>query len=95
LPQSFLFVEHAAEYSWTNASALQLYENSSCPVWLLLHILLEMVVEKMTTLTLVFLLYDNEEIYYPNSQLATNPISILYCSPNMNVAVELIVDVST
>lgn len=59
------------------------------------YILLEMIVEKMSTLTFVFLSCDNEEIYYPNSQLATNPFSTLYCCPNINDAVEFIVDVST
>jgi hypothetical protein len=49
----------------------------------------------MNILTTVFLWYDHEEMYHPNSALATNPISNFYCSSDMDDAVELIVDVST
>jgi small-conductance mechanosensitive channel len=55
------------------------------------YILLETIVEEMNILTQVFLWYDDEEIYYPNSALATDSINNFYYSPNMNDAVELIV----
>lgn len=54
-----------------------------------------MVVEEMNILTTVFLRYDNEKIFYPNSVLATKPISNFYRSPEMGDAVEFAVDVST
>ncbi|XP_022731931.1 mechanosensitive ion channel protein 10-like [Durio zibethinus] len=41
----------------------------------------QMVVEEMNILTTVFLRYDNEKIIYPNSVLATKPISNFYRSP--------------
>ncbi|XP_068658791.1 mechanosensitive ion channel protein 10-like [Aristolochia californica] len=56
---------------------------------------IQMVVEEMNILTTVFLRYDNEKIYYPNSVLATKPISNFYRSPDMNDSVEFSVDVST
>jgi len=54
-----------------------------------------MVVEEMSILTTVFLRYDNEKIFYPNSVLATKPISNFYRSPEMSDSVEFAVDVST
>lgn len=54
-----------------------------------------MVVEEMNILTTVFLRYDNEKIFYPNSVLATKPISNFYRSPEMSDSVEFAVDVST
>ncbi|GFY98500.1 mechanosensitive channel of small conductance-like 9 [Actinidia rufa] len=54
-----------------------------------------MVVEEMNILTTVFLRYDNEKIFYPNSVLATKPISNFYRSPEMSDAVEFAIDVST
>ncbi|XP_074364826.1 mechanosensitive ion channel protein 10-like [Apium graveolens] len=42
-----------------------------------------MIVEEMNILTTVFLRYEMEKIYYPNSVLATKPISNFYISPNM------------
>uniref|UniRef100_A0A2P2Q3C4 Uncharacterized protein MANES_16G097400 n=1 Tax=Rhizophora mucronata TaxID=61149 RepID=A0A2P2Q3C4_RHIMU len=54
-----------------------------------------MVVEEMNILTTIFLRYDNQKIYYPNSVLATKPISNFYRSPEMIDAVDFAVDVST
>ena len=54
-----------------------------------------MVVEEMNILTTIFLRYDNEKIFYPNSVLATKPISNFYRSPDMSDAVEFSIDVST
>ncbi|XP_056176829.1 mechanosensitive ion channel protein 10-like [Syzygium oleosum] len=54
----------------------------------------QMVVEEMNILTTV-LRYDNEKIYYPNSVLATKPISNLYRSPEMSDSVEFAIDFST
>ncbi|GFS43471.1 mechanosensitive channel of small conductance-like 10 [Actinidia rufa] len=54
-----------------------------------------MVVEEMNILTTIFLRYDNEKIFYPNSVLATKPISNFYRSPEMSDAVEFAIDVST
>ncbi|XP_057467409.1 mechanosensitive ion channel protein 10-like [Actinidia eriantha] len=55
----------------------------------------QMVVEEMNILTTIFLRYDNEKIFYPNSVLATKPISNFYRSPEMSDAVEFSIDVST
>ncbi|KAL9667875.1 hypothetical protein QQ045_002244 [Rhodiola kirilowii] len=52
-------------------------------------------VEEMNILTTVFLRYDNEKIIYPNSVLATKPISNWYRSPEMSDTVEFAIDVST
>ncbi|KAG6769928.1 hypothetical protein POTOM_025595 [Populus tomentosa] len=56
---------------------------------------LQMVVEEMNILTTVFLRYDNEKIFYPNTVLATKPISNFYRSPEMSDSVEFAVDIST
>ncbi|CAN1823110.1 Mechanosensitive ion channel protein 10 [Linum perenne] len=56
---------------------------------------IQMTVEEMNLLTTVFLRYDNEKIFYPNSVLAAKPISNLYRSPQMSDVVEFAVDVST
>ncbi|KAF6140559.1 hypothetical protein GIB67_035586 [Kingdonia uniflora] len=55
----------------------------------------QMIVEEMNILTTVFLRYDNEKIYYPNTVLATKPISNFYRSPDMGDTIEFSVDVST
>ncbi|CAK7352492.1 unnamed protein product [Dovyalis caffra] len=55
----------------------------------------QMVVEEMNILTTIFLRYDNEKIFYPNTVLATKPISNFYRSPEMSDTVEFAVDVST
>jgi small-conductance mechanosensitive channel len=54
-----------------------------------------MMVEEMNILTTVFLKLDNEKIYYPNSVLATKPISNYYRSPDMTSSVEFSVDYMT
>jgi len=54
-----------------------------------------MVVEEMNILTTIFLRYDNEKIIYPNTVLATKPISNFYRSPEMGDAVEFAIDFST
>ncbi|KAK0599614.1 hypothetical protein LWI29_006967 [Acer saccharum] len=55
----------------------------------------QMVVEEMNILTTIFLRYDNQKIIYPNSVLATKPISNYYRSPDMGDAVEFSVHIST
>ncbi|KDP39588.1 hypothetical protein JCGZ_02608 [Jatropha curcas] len=55
----------------------------------------QMVVEEMNILTTVFLRYDMEKIYYPNSVLLTKPISNFRRSPDMGDAIDFTVDVST
>ncbi|KAL9242155.1 hypothetical protein vseg_016182 [Gypsophila vaccaria] len=55
----------------------------------------QMIVEEMNILTTVFLRYDNEKIFYPNSVLSTKPISNFYRSPEMSDAVDFSVDFST
>jgi mechanosensitive ion channel protein 4/5/6/7/8/9/10 len=52
-------------------------------------------VEEMNILTTVFLKLNNEKLYYPNSVLATKPISNYYRSPNMVDKVEFSVDFTT
>lgn len=49
----------------------------------------------MNILTTVFLRYDKEKIFYPNSVLATKPISNYYRSPDMGDSVEFSIDVMT
>ncbi|XP_077234824.1 mechanosensitive ion channel protein 10-like [Tasmannia lanceolata] len=55
----------------------------------------QMIVEEMNILTTVFLRYDNEKIYYPNSVLLTKAISNFYRSPEMGDTIEFSIDVST
>ncbi|GMH04646.1 hypothetical protein Nepgr_006486 [Nepenthes gracilis] len=55
----------------------------------------QMVVEEMNILTTVFLRYDNQKIIYPNSVLATKPISNYYRSPDMGDGVDFCVHIST
>ncbi|KAL3650728.1 hypothetical protein CASFOL_007131 [Castilleja foliolosa] len=54
-----------------------------------------MIVEEMNILTTVFLRYDNEKIYIPNSVLATKPISNFYRSPDMSDSFEFSIDFKT
>ncbi|XP_070009049.1 mechanosensitive ion channel protein 10-like isoform X1 [Nicotiana sylvestris] len=54
-----------------------------------------MIVEEMNILTTVFLRFDNEKIYYPNSVLAVKPISNFYRSPDMGDGFEFSVDYKT
>ncbi|CAN0880642.1 Mechanosensitive ion channel protein 10 [Linum grandiflorum] len=56
---------------------------------------IHMIVEEMNILTTVFLRYDMEKIYYPNSVLISKPISNLRRSPDMGDSVEFTIDVST
>ncbi|KEH35881.1 putative mechanosensitive ion channel MscS, LSM domain-containing protein [Medicago truncatula] len=55
----------------------------------------ELLVEEMNILTTVFLKLNNEKVYYPNSVLATKPISNYYRSPNMAEGIEFSVDFTT
>ncbi|KAH9619617.1 hypothetical protein KSS87_007945 [Heliosperma pusillum] len=55
----------------------------------------QMVVEEMNILTTVFLKFDNQKVIYPNSVLATKPISNFYRSPDMREAIDLSVHIST
>ncbi|XP_057957810.1 mechanosensitive ion channel protein 10-like [Malania oleifera] len=55
----------------------------------------QMIVEEMNIFTTVFLRYDNEKIYYPNTVLATKPISNFYRSPDMGDSVEFSIDFMT
>lgn len=60
-----------------------------------LYAVWQMIVEEMNILTTVFLRYDNEKIYYPNSVLATKAISNFYRSPDMKDSLEFSIDFRT
>lgn len=49
----------------------------------------------MNILTTVFLKLDCEKVYYPNSVLATKPISNYHRSPDMGDKVEFSIDFMT
>ncbi|KAL4649230.1 hypothetical protein ACB092_01G000400 [Castanea dentata] len=55
----------------------------------------QMMVEEMNILTTAFLKLNNEKVYYPNSVLATKPISNYYRSPDMGDYVEFSIDFVT
>ncbi|XP_024042028.1 mechanosensitive ion channel protein 10 [Citrus clementina] len=55
----------------------------------------QVIVEEMNILTTIFLRYDMEKIYYPNSVLITKPISNFRRSPDMGDSVDFTIDVST
>ncbi|KAE8687599.1 Mechanosensitive ion channel protein 10 [Hibiscus syriacus] len=55
----------------------------------------QLLVEEMNILTTVFLKLDNEKVYYPNSVLATKPISNYYRSPDMAELIEFSIDFTT
>ncbi|KAG8381766.1 hypothetical protein BUALT_Bualt05G0006800 [Buddleja alternifolia] len=55
----------------------------------------QMIVEEMNILTTVFLRFDNEKVFYPNSVLATKPISNFYRSPDMGDSLEFSIDFKT
>ncbi|KAL2895399.1 Mechanosensitive ion channel protein 8 [Bienertia sinuspersici] len=55
----------------------------------------QMIVEEMNILTTVFLKWDNQKVIYPNSVLATKPISNFYRSPDMGDAIDFDVHIST
>lgn len=54
-----------------------------------------MIVEEMNILTTVFLKFDNLKIIYPNSTLATKPISNYYRSPDMGDAIDFFIHIAT
>ncbi|CAI9758017.1 unnamed protein product [Fraxinus pennsylvanica] len=55
----------------------------------------QMVVEEMNILTTVFLRFDNQKIYYPNSVLSTKFIGNYYRSPDMGDAIDFVIHIST
>ncbi|KAL3646011.1 hypothetical protein CASFOL_011191 [Castilleja foliolosa] len=55
----------------------------------------QMIVEEMNILTTVFLRFDNEKLFYPNSVLSTKPISNFYRSPDMGDSLEFCIDFRT
>lgn len=55
----------------------------------------QLIVEEMNILTTIFLRYDNQKITYPNSVLATKPISNYYRSPDMGDAIDFCIHIST
>ncbi|KAA8528788.1 hypothetical protein F0562_036143 [Nyssa sinensis] len=55
----------------------------------------QMIVEEMNILTTVFRRYDNQIIMYPNSLLATKPISNYFRSPDMGESVDFSIHIST
>ncbi|THF95994.1 hypothetical protein TEA_009397 [Camellia sinensis var. sinensis] len=55
----------------------------------------QMVVEEMNILTTIFLKFDNQKVIYPNSVLATKPISNYYRSPDMGDAVDFCIHIAT
>ena len=59
------------------------------------HIRMQMIVEEMNILTTIFLRFDNEKIYYPNSVLLTKPISNFRRSPDMAETIDFTIDVAT
>ncbi|CAL1390039.1 unnamed protein product [Linum trigynum] len=54
-----------------------------------------LLVEEMNILSTVFLKLNNEKLFYPNSVLATKPISNYYRSPDMGDTVEFSIDFAT
>lgn len=54
-----------------------------------------MLVEEVNIFTTILLKTDNEKVYYPNSALATKPISNYNRSPDMGDKVEFSVDIAT
>lgn len=70
----------------------------SSRISLLIHVVSwnwQMIVEEMNILTTIFLRYDNEKIYYPNSVLATKAISNYKRSPDMSDSFEFSIDFRT
>lgn len=54
-----------------------------------------MIVEEMNILTTLFLRFDNLKVLYPNSTLATKPISNFYRSPDMGDSIDFYVHIAT
>lgn len=62
---------------------------------LLYNFSLQMVVEDIRILTTTLVRYDNGKVFYPNSVLATKPITNFYRSTgNMKDSVEFTIDAS-
>ncbi|PWA84347.1 mechanosensitive channel of small conductance-like 6 [Artemisia annua] len=55
----------------------------------------QMIVEEMNILTTVFLKWDNEKIYFPNSTLSTRAISNHYRSPDMWDSIDFFIHITT
>ncbi|XP_038899729.1 mechanosensitive ion channel protein 10-like isoform X2 [Benincasa hispida] len=55
----------------------------------------QLLVEEMNILTTVFLKLNNEKVYYPNSVLATKPITNYYRSPDMGETIEFSIGFTT
>ncbi|VFQ61470.1 unnamed protein product [Cuscuta campestris] len=55
----------------------------------------QMVVEEMNILTTVFLRFDNQKIFYPNSVLSTKLIGNFYRSPDMGDSIDFAIHIST
>ena len=56
---------------------------------------MQLLVEEMNILTTVFLKLNNEKVYYPNSVLATKPITNYYRSPDMGDTIEFSISFTT
>ena len=56
---------------------------------------MQMIVEEMNILTTIFLRFDNEKIYNPNSMLLTKPISNFKRSPDMAETIDFTIYVVT
>lgn len=61
----------------------------------MLQLLWQYVVEEMNILTTVFLGDFNAKVWYPNSVLATKPITNYYRSPEMGDVFEFFIDATT
>ncbi|KAD7478899.1 hypothetical protein R6Q59_005288 [Mikania micrantha] len=55
----------------------------------------QMIVEEMNILTTVFLKWDNEKVYFPNSTLSTRAISNHYRSPDMWDSIDFFIHITT
>ncbi|KAK2974268.1 hypothetical protein RJ640_016754 [Escallonia rubra] len=55
----------------------------------------QMIVEEMSILTTTFLRYDSQKIMFPNSTLATKPISNYNRSPDMGDSIDFFVHIAT
>ena len=68
---------------------------SKCIKFILINMdSVQMIVDEMNILTTKFLRGDGEKIYYPNSELASKPISNVYFQPRTEV-VEFAISVRT
>ncbi|KAL4585073.1 hypothetical protein LXL04_009687 [Taraxacum kok-saghyz] len=55
----------------------------------------QMIVEEMNILNTIFLRFDNQKIYYPNSVLLTRAIGNYYRSPDMSDIIDFLIHVGT